>query len=72
MDRVIRRELYLSEGEAFNQNDLKDSQNALKRTGYFNDVQIQPHQVTPDKLDLIVNDDEVNNVTNTSNWTNAD
>jgi outer membrane protein insertion porin family len=58
MDRVIRRELYLSEGEAFNQNDLKDSQNALKRTGYFNDVQIQPHQVTPDKLDLIVNVNE--------------
>ncbi len=58
MDRVIRRELYLSEGEAFNQRDLKDSQNALKRTGYFNDVQIQPHQISPDKLDLVVNVNE--------------
>ncbi len=54
-DRVIRRELYLSEGEAFNQNDLKDSMSALKRTGYFNDVQIIPKQTQKDKMDLLVN-----------------
>ncbi len=57
-DRVIRRELYLSEGEAFNQNDLKDSMNALKRTGYFNDVQIIPKQTQKDKMDLLVNVNE--------------
>lgn len=55
VDRVIRRELYLSEGDAFNQKDLRDSINALKRTGYFDDVQISPRQVEQDKMDLLVN-----------------
>lgn len=54
-DSVIRRELYFSESELFNQKDLLDSNNALKRTGYFNDVKIVPKQVAEDKLDLIVN-----------------
>ena len=58
VDRVIRRELYLSEGDAFNQKDLIDSINALKRTGYFNDVQIIPKQIAKDKMDLLVNIDE--------------
>ncbi len=58
IDRVIRRELYLSEGDAFNQKDLIDSTNALKRTGYFNDVQIIPKQIAKDKMDLLVNIDE--------------
>ena len=57
-DRVIRRELYLSESEVFNQKDLRDSTNALKRTGYFNDARIIPNQVGKDKVDLIVNVDE--------------
>lgn len=54
-DSVIRRELYFSESELFNQKDLLDSNNALKRTGYFNDVKIVPKQVAEDKLDFIVN-----------------
>ncbi len=54
LDRVIRRELYLVEGEPFSQIDLKDSIKALKRTGYFNDVQIIPTPVTRDKIDLLV------------------
>ncbi len=54
LDRVIRRELYLFEGEPFSQIDLKDSINALKRTGYFNDVQIIPTPVTRDRIDLLV------------------
>jgi outer membrane protein insertion porin family len=57
-DSVIRRELYFSETELFNQKDLLDSNNALKRTGYFNNVKIVPKQVEEDKLDLIVNVDE--------------
>jgi outer membrane protein insertion porin family len=55
VDRVIRRELYLTEGDAFNQKDLADSTNALRRTGYFNDVKIVPKQIAKDKMDLIVN-----------------
>ncbi|HIP60808.1 MAG TPA: outer membrane protein assembly factor BamA [Campylobacterales bacterium] len=58
VDRVIRRELYLTEGEEFSQKDLTDSTNALKRTGYFNDVKITPKQIEKDKMDLIVNVDE--------------
>ncbi len=57
-DSVIRRELYLSEGENFSQTDLSDSLNALRRTGYFNDVQIQPHQISPTAMDLLVKVDE--------------
>jgi outer membrane protein insertion porin family len=57
-DSVIRRELYLSEGEKFTQTDLADSLNALKRTGYFNNVQIMPKQVSDDKMDLVVKVDE--------------
>ena len=57
-DSVIRRELYLSEGENFSQSDLTDSTNALRRTGYFNNVQIIPKQVTPATMDLLVQVDE--------------
>ncbi len=58
LDRVIRRELYLVEGDLFNQKDLIDSLNSLKRTGYFNDVQIIPKQVSEDKMDLTINVEE--------------
>ncbi len=57
-DSVIRRELYLSEGEKFTRGDLVDSLNALKRTGYFNNVQIIPKQVGEDQVDLLVKVDE--------------
>jgi outer membrane protein insertion porin family len=57
-DSVIRRELYLSEGENFSQTDLTDSLNALRRTGYFNDVKIIPKQVDKSNMDLIVKVDE--------------
>lgn len=57
-DSVIRRELYLSEGENFSQSDLSDSTNALRRTGYFNDVQIQPRKVTASTMDVLVKVDE--------------
>ncbi len=57
-DSVIRRELYLVEGDNFSQNDLIDSTNALRRTGYFNNVQIIPKQITPATMDLLVKVDE--------------
>ncbi len=58
LDRVIRRELYLSEGEPFSQTDLRDSVNALRRTGYFNDVQIIPSPVDREHVNLLVKVDE--------------
>ena len=38
LDKVIRRELSLYEGDPFNGQKLKDSLNALKRLGYFKSV----------------------------------
>lgn len=51
-DRIIRRELYLTEGNLYNKTDLIDSKNALKRSGYFEDVQIIEKRVDKDQIDL--------------------
>ncbi len=54
MDRVIRRELYFSEGEPFTKKDMDDSIDQLKRTGFFSDVQIIPHQISQNQIDTLV------------------
>lgn len=54
IDRVVRREMYLSEGGLYSRTDLTDSKNALKRTGFFEDVLIEEKKVAKDKIDLIV------------------
>lgn len=54
VDRVIRRELFLTEGNLYNRTDLKDSKNALKRTGYFEDVEIKENRINKDQVDLEV------------------
>jgi len=53
-DRVIRRYLYLAPGDKFNATDLKDSKNALGRTGFFENVDIQPQRISEDKINLLV------------------
>jgi outer membrane protein insertion porin family len=53
-DRVIRRYVYLAPGDLFNATDLKDSKNALGRTGFFEGVDIQSQRVSEDKIDLLV------------------
>ncbi|MSN95839.1 outer membrane protein assembly factor BamA [Campylobacter sp. FMV-PI01] len=53
-DRVIRREMYLTEGQLYNRSDLVDSQNSLRRTGYFEDVQITETRVNENEIDLNV------------------
>ena len=53
-DRVIRRYVYLAPGDTFNARDLKDSKNALGRTGFFENVDIQSQRVSADKIDLLV------------------
>lgn len=60
LDRVIRREMYLTEGNLYNREDLKDSKNALKRSGYFEDVEIKEHQVDNKLMDLEVAVKETN------------
>ena len=41
LDKVIRRELLILEGDPFNGQKLKDSLNALKRLGYFKSVDVK-------------------------------
>ncbi|MBR8465007.1 outer membrane protein assembly factor BamA [Campylobacter sp. faydin G-140] len=54
VDRVIRRELYLTEGNLYNRTDLQDSKDALKRTSYFEDVDIKEERVDKNTIDLKV------------------
>ncbi|EAH6127662.1 outer membrane protein assembly factor BamA [Campylobacter jejuni] len=54
VDRVIRRELYITEGNLYNKTDLSESKNALKRTSYFDDVNIKEEKVDDTHIDLIV------------------
>ena len=54
IDRVVRREVYLAAGDLYNRTDLKDSKNALKRTGYFEDANIKEIRVSQNKVDLLV------------------
>lgn len=53
-DRVIRRSVYLAPGDTFSVTDLKDSKNALGRTGYFESTEIIPQPNGTDKIDLLV------------------
>ncbi|QKF70720.1 beta-barrel assembly machinery complex, BamA/YaeT protein [Campylobacter geochelonis] len=53
-DKVIRREMYLTEGQLYNRTDLVDSRNALRRTGYFDDVEVTETRVNDNEIDLNV------------------
>ncbi|WP_139471029.1 outer membrane protein assembly factor BamA [Campylobacter armoricus] len=54
VDRVIRRELYLTEGNLYNRTDLTDSRNALRRTAYFENVNIKEQRIDDTHIDLII------------------
>jgi outer membrane protein insertion porin family len=60
IDRVIRRELYLTEGSLYSKSDLIDSRNAIRRTGYFEDASITEQRVSEDQVDLLVKVTETN------------
>ncbi len=53
-DRVVRRYIYLAPGDTFNARDLKDSKNALGRTGFFDVADIQSERISEDKINLLV------------------
>ncbi|CAA6818030.1 MAG: Outer membrane protein assembly factor YaeT precursor [uncultured Sulfurovum sp.] len=54
IDRVIRRDIYLAPGDQFSLTDLKDSQNALGRRGYFEKVDIEKERVDAHSMNLLV------------------
>lgn len=57
-DRIIRRELPLAPGDTYNFTELKESENTLRRLGYFGKVQINERRVSEDSMDLLVNVEE--------------
>lgn len=58
-DDVIRREIRLYEGDAFNTNKLKESERRIKDLGYFKDVKVKREPtMTPDKMDIIIEVEE--------------
>ncbi|MEA2111957.1 MAG: outer membrane protein assembly factor BamA [Campylobacterota bacterium] len=54
LDRIVRRELYLAPGDWYNLTDLKDSRNALGRTGYFDSTTVEEKRIDEFTMDLIV------------------
>lgn len=54
-DRVIRREILLAPGDLFNLSRVRDSENALRRLGFFESVRIDTRRVSEDSMDLLVN-----------------
>lgn len=54
LDKVVRRELFLTEGMQFSKTDLNDSIIALKKTGYFEEVNITPKPSFTGDIDLLV------------------
>lgn len=54
LDRVIRRELFLAPGDLYSLTNLKDSRNALGRTGYFESTTIEEKRIDDHTIDLVV------------------
>ncbi len=54
LDRVIRRNVYLAPNYKFSYQDLIDTENALKRTGYLEDVKVIQKRVSDSQMDIIV------------------
>lgn len=55
IDRVVRREVYLADGELYRRTDVTDTKSALKRTGYFEDVEIKEERLSKNSMDLVIN-----------------
>lgn len=53
-DRVVRRELFVTEGNLYHKSDLQESENALKRTSYFDEANIKEERINETQIDLRV------------------
>ncbi|MBE0498277.1 MAG: outer membrane protein assembly factor BamA [Campylobacterales bacterium] len=54
LDRVTRREIYLAPADLYSMTDIRDSRNALQRTGYFESTTIEEMRIDDETMDLIV------------------
>lgn len=55
IDRVVRREVYLANNDLYSRTDVDDTKKALKRTGYFEDVEIKEERLSKNSMDIVVN-----------------
>lgn len=55
LDRIIRRDIYLAPGDLYSKSELDESRDALRRTGYFEDVTFKEERVSQTQIDLIAN-----------------
>ena len=55
LDRVIRRNIYLKPGYLYSWTDKEDSINALKRSGYFDDVSFKEVKIDDSHIKILVN-----------------
>ena len=55
IDGVVRREVYLANGDLYSRTDVDDTKKALKRTGYFEDVEIKEERLSKNSVDLVIN-----------------
>lgn len=59
VDKVIRRELEVAEKERFSSGKVRESRNALLRTGFFKDVTVTTEKADEeDRIDVLVNVEE--------------
>lgn len=58
-DYVIRREMCITEGDAYNSKYIKDSEKKIKQLNYFKEVSVETEEGSaPDKVKLIVHVEE--------------
>ena len=61
LDRVIRREMALSEGDAFNKFTMNYSKDSIRALNYFSSVEVvEERSNLPDKIDLLIDVEEKN------------
>ncbi|WP_233707312.1 outer membrane protein assembly factor BamA [Helicobacter cetorum] len=57
-DRIIRRELLLGPKDKYSLSKLRNSENSLRRLGFFSKVKIEEKRVNSSLMDLLVNVEE--------------
>ncbi len=61
VDKVVRREIQLSEGDAYNKYTINYSKDLVRSLGYFSKVDITEQRTDyPDKIDLLISVEEKN------------